>query len=47
MIALKFIVGDKSTRVKTETADEVRTLEEDLSLLAQELNLPFRKISLR
>jgi predicted Zn-dependent peptidase len=42
-----FIVGDKSTRVKTETADEVRTLEEDLSLLAQELKLPFRKISLR
>jgi zinc protease len=42
-----FIVGDKSTRVKTETADQVRTLEEDLSLLAQELKLPFRKIRLR
>ena len=43
-----FIVGDKSTRVKSETADaDDRTLEEDLSLLAQELKLPFRKIKLR
>ena len=41
-----FIVGDKSTRVKSETADG-RTLEEDLSLLAQELNLPFKRIKLR
>jgi predicted Zn-dependent peptidase len=41
-----FIVGDKSTRVKSETAGD-RTLEDDLSLLAQELKLPFRRIQLR
>ena len=41
-----FIVGDMNTRVKSETADD-RTLEEDLSLLAQELKLPVMRIKLR
>jgi predicted Zn-dependent peptidase len=40
------VVGDKMTRVKSNTGDET-TLEEDLITLAKTLGLPYREIALR
>jgi predicted Zn-dependent peptidase len=41
-----FVVGDKNTPVNGDATKE-RTLAQDLSLLAQELGLPFKEIELR
>ena len=40
------VVADKLTQVKTE-AGTLATLEEDLKVFAESLNIPFREIALR
>jgi predicted Zn-dependent peptidase len=40
------VVADKMTKVKTEAGHQI-TLEEDLKIFANSLNIPFREIALR
>jgi len=41
-----FVVGDKTTKVNKKNGESI-TLEEDLMVLAKELDLPFKEIELR
>ena len=41
-----FVVADKSTNVRSADGQQI-TLEDDLKVLADKLNLPFRELALR